>query len=75
MAFLSKKLRRHAPQTTSLFSPFYTCSRLTALHCAAQSTRRLDRRLHLASGLLLRGLIGASGRGRARQRLQWWREV
>ena len=48
---------------------------LAAHRPAAQSTRRLDRRLRLASGLLLRGLIAASRRGRAGQRLQRRREV
>ena len=48
---------------------------LAAHRPAAQSTRRLDRRLRLASGLLLRGLIAASGRGRAGQWLQRRREV
>ena len=35
---------------------------LAAHRPAAQSTRRLDRRLRLASGLLLRGLIAARPR-------------
>jgi hypothetical protein len=51
------------------------CLLLLSVAAAFESTRRLGRRLHLASGLLLRGLIAACGRGRTGQRLQRRREV